>query len=429
MMNHKIADFIQNLEKLLEGLPQKEIRGALSYYEEYLTDAAEAGENLDEILEKLGSPEEIASVIRAEISIIKAQRSPGLRNFTGATKSAFSRVTTPLAIILLSIFIAISYSAVIILFIGAFATLVAAVLTALGLAAEAFMIPADFKLEIIGTIGLAIFSAGFFLLLTFGLWRLGKLVIRASSQLIHRTLKKPGKSVPEAEKEQSHKKTGTKKAALACSILLAVGLILFFVSGLPFRYFTIFNSMKPENIVERTLEGDPAEINEISIATAHSMIKLTTNTTDRIVINYEQPDWLDYEMRTSGNKLFFHEKSNGRLPLFKLSSLHESRTELTVSIPKDYTPEFVELESRGGFIFIDEPVQNIRAKTYTGEIYLDLKEFEENCNLKANTENGIIEMRGSQVGKKTEKGTEYYLDKQSGNTIELYSSRGNISID
>jgi uncharacterized membrane protein len=145
MMNHKIADFIQNLEKLLEGLPQKEIRGALSYYEEYLTDAAEAGENLDEILEKLGSPEEIASVIRAEISIIKAQRSPGLRNFAGATKSAFSRVTTPLAIILLSIFIAISYSAVIILFIGAFATLVAAVLTALGLAAEAFMIPADFK--------------------------------------------------------------------------------------------------------------------------------------------------------------------------------------------------------------------------------------------------------------------------------------------
>src|SRR5690606_34528353 len=124
-------------------------------------------------------------------------------------------------------------------------------------------------------------------------------------------------------------------------------------------------------IVERTLEGDLAEINEISIATAHSMIKLTTNATDRIVINYEQPDWLDYEMGTRGNKLFFYEKSNGRLPLFKLSSLHESRTELTVSIPKDYTPEFVELESRGGFIFIDEPVQNIRAKTYTGEIYLD----------------------------------------------------------
>lgn len=428
-MDERISSFIESLKIQLGGLPQEEIREAVDYYEEYLNDAAEAGKDLDAILKQLDSPEKIAGMIRTETSIIRAQRSPGLRNFTSVLRNAFMGVTTPFAILMLSIFVFVSFSMVAVLFAGAFAVFVGAVVIVLGFIYQAFMIPLRFPLEIAGTLGMGFLGAGVCLLLAYGLYKLGRLFIKLSTRSIRWMLKKPGKPMPEMDSPQPTGKSRSKRVVTACIVLSVAGLALFSVSGLPLKFFTIFNSMKPENITLKTSEYDPDKISKISLITAHSHIKLARNSSDKIIISYEQPDWLDYEIGSSGSMLSFYEKSNGRLPLFNLVTLHESRTELTVSIPKDYSPEILTVESRGGYVFITGLVENIEVKTYTGNINFDSRDTPGELNIKASTENGSIEVEGSRAGQKTSKGTEYYRNAQSEKTAELSTSRGNINID
>jgi hypothetical protein len=329
---------------------------------------------------------------------------------------------------LFSIFIFISYGTVVILFAGAFTVFAGAVVIALGFIYQAFTIPFRFLPEIIGTLGMGFFGAGVCFITAYGLYLLGRLLIRLSTRSVRWMLKKPGKPMPELDSRQLAKKTNSKRIALACVVLSVAGLVLFSVSGLPVKFFTIFNSMKPQNITLKTAEFEPGVISKISAVTAHSHIKLSRNTSDKIIVSYEQPDWLDYELGSSGSMLSFYEKSNGRLPLFDLSTLHESRTELAISLPEGCNPEVLTLESKGGFVFIENLVENIVVKTYTGGISLDTREVQDKYNVMASTENGYIEVGGSQAGQKTGMGTEYYLDVKSDKTIELKSSRGNIII-
>lgn len=427
-MDERISGFIDSLKKQLEGLPEEEILEAVSYYEEYLNDAAEAGKDLGVIFLQLDSPEKIAGMIKTETSIIRAQHSPGLWNFTSVLRNAFRGATTPLAVFFLSIFVIISFSMVAVLFAGAFAAFVGAVVIVLGLIYQAFMIPSRFIPEIAGTVGMAFFGAGICILAAFGLYKLGRWFIRISTRMIRRMLKKAQKPLPDMNNRQFQGKSNSKLVVFTCLIASVVGLVLFSVSGLPMKYFIIFNSMKPENITLKTEEFDPGKINKISIATAHSHIKLIRGVSNKILLSYEQPDWLDYELGINGSTLSFFEKSNGRLPLFKLTTLHESRTEVTVSLPDRYTPGIVTLESTGGFIYITGLVENIQAKTYTGSINLDTKNTAGGLNIKANTESGVIEVNGTQTGQKTNQGIEYHQSAQTGKTIELRSSRGNINI-
>ncbi|HBM81395.1 MAG TPA: hypothetical protein DD426_11280, partial [Clostridiaceae bacterium] len=333
-MDERISSFIKSLREQLDGLPENEINKAVSYYEEYLSDAAEAGKNLDEVLMELGPSAKISGMVRAEMSIVKAQRSPGLGNFMGVLKNAFHGVTAPLAILALSIFVAISLSMVAVLFAGAVVVFIGAVAVGVGFIYEALIIPSHFKLEILGTIGIALGTTGILLIVAFGLYKLARLLVKISTGQIHRMQKKSGKPIPRMNKQEEYKKSNSKRTVLVCAVISAAGFLLFSISGLPVRYFTIFNSMKPENITMRTEEFDPGKINRISVTTEHSCIKLMRNSSDRILISYEQPDWLDYETGTVGNTLSFHEKSNGRLPLFELSRLHESRTQLVISMPE-----------------------------------------------------------------------------------------------
>lgn len=427
-MDERISSFIESLKKQLEGLPHEEIIEAVSYYEEYLSDAAEAGKDLDTILAQLGPPDKIAGMIRTETSIIRAQQSPGLRNFTSVLRNAFLGVTTPAAILLLSAFIVVSFSLVVVLFAGALAVFAGAIIIVVGFIYQAFSIPLRFPLEIVGTLGMGFFGAGICLLTAFWLYKLGILFIRISTQLVRWMLKKFGKHIPEMSRRQIERKSNSKRVVVACLVLSVTGLILFSISGLPVRYFIIFNSMKPENISMRTLDVEPDKINKISVVSAHSHVKLVRNSSDKITISYEQPDWLDYEMGSSGSMLSFYEKSNGRLPLFKLTTIHNSHTEIVVSIPQEYSPEIVTIESTGGYIYITGVAENVRVKTYTGNIYLDSDNSVGDYNIKVNTKSGCIDVDGIEAGQKTSEGTEYYLNTQSEKTIEFCSSRGNISI-
>jgi len=428
-MDDRISGFIASLKKHLEGLPEQEIREAVDYYEEYINDAVEEGKDTDGIFKELGSPEKIAGMIRMESSIIKAQRSPGLKNFTGVSRNAFKGVTTPLAIISLSFVVFFSFCMVAVLFAGAFCLFAGAAVIALGLVYEALRIPPGFPMEIVGTIGFGLLGAGICLLPAFGLYRLGKLFIRVSTQLIRRILLQSGKPMPEMEKQTPSRKARFSRITVLCLIIIAAGLVSIGVSGMPVRYFTIFNSMKPTNIVMKTSEYEPAGINKISISTAHSIIRVTEGTSDKIVLSYEQPDYMDYEMGVSGSMLSFYEKSNGRLALFSLLTMHESMTELVVSIPKGLNPDIITLETRGGHIYISRLAQNIRAETFSNSINLSMGGVGENVNIKTSTWSGDIILNGTKAGQKTTEGIEYYKDTNAAKTIELKSSNGTIHLD
>lgn len=58
------TEFLNELERLLDGLPEEERRAAVRYYEDYFADAGEEYEQ--DVLRELGSPEKVAASIRAD---------------------------------------------------------------------------------------------------------------------------------------------------------------------------------------------------------------------------------------------------------------------------------------------------------------------------------------------------------------------------
>lgn len=58
-------EFIETLEKLLAGIPSEERNEALQYYEYYFEDAGE--ENETKVITELGSPENVANMIKADL--------------------------------------------------------------------------------------------------------------------------------------------------------------------------------------------------------------------------------------------------------------------------------------------------------------------------------------------------------------------------
>ena len=58
-------EFINELEYLLQDIPEEEKTDALDYYRDYLE---EAGDRADEAIQEFGSPERIAAIIRSDIN-------------------------------------------------------------------------------------------------------------------------------------------------------------------------------------------------------------------------------------------------------------------------------------------------------------------------------------------------------------------------
>lgn len=59
-------EYLAELERNLRKLPEEEREEAMQYYREYLE---EAGENVEEVIEKLGSPKEVANGIIRECAV------------------------------------------------------------------------------------------------------------------------------------------------------------------------------------------------------------------------------------------------------------------------------------------------------------------------------------------------------------------------
>jgi uncharacterized membrane protein len=107
-VSDKIDSFIRELESQLKDLPKDEIDDAVCYYREYLNDAKESGEDPDAALNRLGTAEKIAAMIRMEASIDRARSNPGVRNYGAVLKNTFRVITAPFSILFLSMFVAVS---------------------------------------------------------------------------------------------------------------------------------------------------------------------------------------------------------------------------------------------------------------------------------------------------------------------------------
>ena len=448
-MDDSLKTFLAELRAGLSGFPESETREAVEYYEEYINDALEEGENAENILSHLDSPEKISAVIMTETSIRKAQNKPGLKNYSNVLKYSRTLITRPFSILLFSIFVIVTYSIAFMLFLGAIATAAVACVVLPGSVYEALNIPAKFTSEILGTMGFGLFSAALCLLLAYGLFKLCTLFIRLSAGLVGRMLNKPGKQLHDTRQNsaivgsspspdskgitgadgKTAKKTRTsKRIPIACLIAIAAGLVLSLSTGLPIKLFMIFNSMEPASITTQEWEYSKADVNKISITTAHSHIRLEKGSSDKIRISYEQPDWMEPEISCTGGQLSFVEKSNGRLPLFSMVSMHENNTDVVVTLPSGFEPGELKLESRGGFIYIETGDYDTQVMTYTGSIYVE-KDAARTAGITAATSTGIIQAGGRDAGTKASNGINYEAAANGGKTIVIETSRGSIFID
>ncbi len=440
-MDEQIKKFLSDLKLSLEGLPEAEADEALIYYEEYLNDALDEGKSSEELLTHLDSPGKIAAMIKAEASIKKAQKSPGLKNYSRVLRYARIGVTKPFSLLMFSIFIIITYSTAILLFCSAIVSALAALILFPGSIYEAAIIPSVYTAEIIGTFSSGAFLAILCVLLAYGLYKLCRLSIKASSGLVGRMLKKPRKQTPENSDLPVESKKSPKLFLRISLIAAAASLAISMATGLPIKLFKIFNSDKPSSIEMQKWDLDQWDIERISIYTIHSHIRLEKGSSEKIQISYEQPDWLKPEISSRDGQLIFTEKANGRLPLFSLVSLHENKTELVIALPSSFNPDTLELESRGGFVHIDSVDHSVQAKTYTGNIYIDtgsgsnvntgsgINGTEGSAEITASTLTGRIYEKGKDVGIKASDGTVYKSPVQGSVGIKLKTSRGSIYIE
>ncbi|NLK86171.1 MAG: DUF1700 domain-containing protein [Clostridiaceae bacterium] len=376
-MDDRIKKYLKELEQHLAVLPEHERKEALDYYSEYMNDALEEGKSYEELLSELDTAERTAAAIKAETSIKNVRSDPGLKNYSRLVRYARIGFTKPLTLLMFSLLIFTTYSIAILLFLGTVISAAAACLILPALVYEALKIPSGYIAEIAGTIGIGVFLSGLMMLAAYGFFVLCRPLFRLSANLISKMINKDKGQVGSTEPtvdapiaESKKRKSG--RALKAGLVIIAVSLLITVATGLPLKLFMIFNSMKPSSITVHSQEFTMDEVDRIDITTAHSLIRLKEGSSDKILLEYEKSDWLEFDISCSNGQLSFREGSNGRLPLFSLVSMHENRAELTVALPAGYRPDKISLESKGGFLYIEEAHLPVEAKTYTGSIFIDV---------------------------------------------------------
>lgn len=428
-VDNRISEFIKALEEQLSGLSDDERNNALLYYNEYLSDAAESGKDLNVVLKQLGSPESIAAMLKAEESLNLAQKKPGLKNFNKAMQHAFLGVTNPFGKLIRGLFLLFAYS-FLVLFMGSAAlTLLGAIAGFSVLLYETIKIAPGFTMEKLGTLGMGLLTLSLFFMISFGLYKISRWLIGLASKTLRSMLKKKtGEGTYELPAKEAEKSKSKLIFGISAGVF-AMGLILAFSSGLPVKLFNIFNSSKPENINMVVNEYNASDVRGIKIQTAHSCIRVVNEEKKdgKIVITYEQPNWMSGKAELSDGVVSFREASNGRLPLIELVTLHESRTDVTLYLPEDFLADSIGLESKGGFITIMDTAQGVTAKTFSGQIILNVSDSGRPFGLKAKTENGVLDAVGFYPTEGIYR--ELTINQQdSGRIFDLSSVNGNIAV-
>ncbi|MGE5597769.1 MAG: DUF1700 domain-containing protein, partial [Bacteroidota bacterium] len=367
-MGSRLDETMERIRAGLADLPEGAARRVLEHYREYIAEALEAGRGEEDILRRLGNPEEIIAQARAEVSLNKAGQYPGPVLLTGAAGRVLGRIGSMTGKASLILSASIPYTLAICLYVLAGAAFAgaagAAALMAYGISE---MAPAH-VMEKIGAAGAGVFGAAALSAAGLGLWLAARGVTRLTLRILRRGLGRGG------DRERSLTEgalltRGIRRAFAACAAALLLGVGLIVPSGLPLRYFSIWNSMKPSFTV-RAGAYRAADIREIEVETLNSAILLraAAKPAREIRVSYEEPDWMAGVATVKGGKLIFREESRGRLPFLDFIARHEGMTAVTIEVPPGYRARPVTLSSKGGRIDAALPAGNIRIKTLTGNV-------------------------------------------------------------
>ena len=422
-MGNRLDDLKLTIRGGLAGLPEEAAGRALDYYGEYIAEALEAGRSEEEILKKLGRPEEIIALVKAEASLDKAEMRPGPFRLIGATRKVFRSIVTSAARVSLLIGAAVPYT----LALGLYIASGAAVLGALG--AVALMIDgisgmsAGFVLEKIGAAGVAVFAAAVFAAAGLGLWLAANRITRLTLRVLRRSLKRDWERGRDAGTGQTAS-LGLKKAFLICVASALLGIVLIIPSGLPMRYFSIWNSMRPGHLTAVAGIYNATDISEIEATTLNSRIVVRTGAapSESIRVIYEKPDWMANTLALHSKRLIFREISRGMLPFLGFIARHEGMTAVMIEVPPNYAAKAVQIQSTGGHISVDLQAGSIRVKTGDGNIRFSSRGWI--YNIKVYARKGSITVKGRLFD-----GGVYASGAGEGHIAELRSSGGKIEID
>ncbi len=189
-------DFIMTLHKKLSDLPQEEVEERLRFYTEMIEDRMEEGIPEEEAVAAVGSVDEIAAQIQAEVSAVKTQKEPNKKQRKGG-QIALLILGSPLWVPLLIAAFAVGLSlyvslwSVIISFWAAFGSMVACGVA--GLVASIGMALGGDPMSSLALAGASAVCLGLAIFLFFGCKALTDATVRLTAKLFQRRKKEEAK--------------------------------------------------------------------------------------------------------------------------------------------------------------------------------------------------------------------------------------------
>lgn len=369
----QVDAFLKQLRNGLAKVPKALADDAIQYYEEYLADARQSGSRIDEVLDRIGTPDQVVRSILDDLSITSAHDRPSAAKLIRTSRRVMGKgVARAAAGTSLAIVSVIPFSTAIILYATAFVLALAALAIIAGLTINIATHPELGTSVLLGQIGLAA-AASSILLLAALVVRLGANgLARSTLKLYRKIIPQSGK--PAAAENAAPRPVKRRRFARALSILLlvilAVGQTLSLVSGLPQQYWRLWNSLPPADVepVTMTLAGGSATASKLEIRGLNANITLLQSSDNQLKVTYDQAPYVQLDWSQKGSVLQLSETGNGRLPGFNWLAVHEGTASLTVYLPGLTDQLELDVETKGGDVTIRVPVKGGRVRTINGDI-------------------------------------------------------------
>ena len=419
-MADTLNELLATIRSGLAGLPEESASRALEYYEDYIAEALEAGLSGGEIMRRLGTMEEIAAHVRAESSLDRAESSPGPLSLTGAARQTLRGLAGGAARVSMFVGATLPYALAMMLYLTAIVVLLGAIAVAALMGYEITTMPAAYLRESIGAAGLAALAASLLAGTGLALWLAANAINRITLRALRRGLRR-GAPMDRPSEPAKPRKQRTRIAFLACAIIALVGAGLIATSGLPEKYFTIWNGERPEDIALRDWSFDPRKVDAIEVVALNSRVSIEAGSTEDLRIAYEEPPWLAGEVIADDGKLSFRESSRRMLPFMNFVARHQGMTSVRIEVPRRYLPRSIAVTTNGGNVFLAAAAREVDVQTITGSIRFAAPD--DAFHIKAFAPDGNIVVRGSRVA-----GNEHETGPAKGHPVELQSSEGMIEL-
>ncbi|MBN2352663.1 MAG: DUF1700 domain-containing protein [Spirochaetales bacterium] len=419
-MTDSLNQILASLRAELADLPEEAIRRTIDFYEEYFTDALETGRSEEETLVRLGGVKEIAAHVLAEAALSGAELKPGPLSLTGALRRGLRGLAGSAAKASLVVGAAVPYSLALgcyFLAVTSFAVALAVVaLTGFGLQG----MPNADAMSRVSLAGVGLLCAAAAIAVGLGVWTAAGAIGRVTLKALRRGLRREREAG--SPRESAPARRGKLWIAfLACGLAAGLGAVGAFLSDLPLRLFSIWNSMKPADLVVREWTYAPEKIREIEIRTMNSAIVVETGASGEKLIRLirEEPTWLSGTPVLENGRLAFREVSSGTLPFMDFIARHEGMTDVRITIPRGYRARSLSLGSGSGAVSVAANAAAVRVENGSGVIRFESGGATR--RIRAFAKPGHIVVGGKiQVSGAYESG--------SGSLVELVSGDGTIDI-